>query len=93
MKKIISLTFILILLASCSNTSGCKHHEERKYKEVICPKCNGTGTVPQTTSQKIGYAICTFGMTLMSEDEETCTKCHGKGYIKIPVLNDSIIVE
>lgn len=93
MKKIISLIFILALLTSCSNTGGCKHHEERKYKEVICPKCDGTGKVPQTTSQKVGYAICTFGMSLMSNEEQTCPKCYGKGYIKIPVLNDSIIVE
>lgn len=52
MKKIISLIFILTFLVSCSNTVGYKPHEERKYKEVICPKCEGTGKVPRQPVKK-----------------------------------------
>lgn len=98
MKQII-LIFSLILITlfnySCSSdyTSSNTKINERKYKEEICPVCKGTGTVPQTTSQKIGFAIVTFGMTLMTDDEQQCPKCHGKGYVTIPVLNDSIIVK
>ena len=97
MKKIIFLltTLFRVLITSCDNTncSTCYQRPKRVYKEEICPKCNGTGTVPQTTSQKVGFALVTFGMTLMCDDEEQCPKCHGSGIIKIPVLNDSIIIE
>lgn len=96
MLKIFSFFFILTLICcSCNSDYSCSNekHKQRVYKEEICPKCDGTGTVPQTTGQKIGFAICSFGMTLMCDDEQQCPKCHGKGIIKIPVLNDSLIVE
>lgn len=75
------------MLLGCGNVETKRlKAEEREYKEILCPKCDGTGTQPQTTAQKIGFAICSFGMTLMCDDEQTCSKCGGVGTIKIPVI-------
>ena len=89
--KLISFASLMFLCCSCIETNY--HPPKRKYKEIICPKCEGTGTVPQTTSQKIGFAIASLGATLMCDDEEQCPKCHGSGIIEVPVLNDSIIIK
>lgn len=96
MKKLIFILSILFM-CSCSHSDTCSHYNckkpKREYREEICPKCDGTGTVPQTTGQKVGFALCSFGMTLMCDDEQKCPKCHGSGIIKVPVVSDSIIVE
>lgn len=87
MNKIL-IIILLIYVTSCANPSYTQQQETPKYEEIICPKCEGTGTVPQTTSQKIGFAIVTFGMTLMTDDEQRCPKCHGVGYVRIPILEE-----
>lgn len=91
MKKLVSYIFLLFILVSCVETNY--QPPKREYKEIVCPKCDGTGSVPYTTSQKVGFAIASLGATLLSDDEQKCPKCYGSGIIKVPVLSDTIIIK
>lgn len=46
----LKLLLLLLTLCSCGPTESIKKHnirvkQERQYKEIYCPKCNGTGVI------------------------------------------------
>ena len=86
------LIIVLVLLCTgCANNNNKDNKENSKFKweEVICPKCDGTGTVEMDAGDRVVLGLVTFGLGAMC-NEEQCEKCKGTGLIKKRVRNDLI---
>lgn len=91
----------LILLVSCEPS---KRENPPKYREIICPKCNGIGKVQADAGDRVVLGLITFGMGAMI-DTKQCDMCNGSGTVRqriiesnppdtLPIaLNDSLSVQ
>ena len=79
--KQIYILIIFLLFISCEIQPVDNTQYEIEYEEIYCPKCNGSGVVEMSTTDRIVLGILSFGPGAMCDTEE-CEMCKGTRIIK-----------
>ena len=90
LKYLIAFTPLLLLFTSCDDSSNTNISEDSvrdtiKYEKVHCPRCNGIGSLPMSTSDKVILGVLSFGPGALCDTKE-CELCRGTGIVEKAVI-------